>query len=645
MMTMPTAKLVNAGRYFTFKASVKGEKICYTNTINKGDTDTEGSYVYDIANAQVAMINAYNEFRKWEELAKAPIEEIDGTYATNPSCSSNGCSVVTSTGEYKPTMEVEGTVSDWQTVTNINKSTGEVTTSSGANNVADSSVHQELVGQNTYNCSGSYRDSEGNTHPCNSSATYYTGFEEVKSVAEYKAELEGKREAARGALKAAKEAYEAIIEMFHDCTNDSWSSEMNYDPDVYYDYEESYLTDMYNDRGEMDRTINSESTDEQWFCIGDIGDENYEVCNGQQLSSRDATFVQRSYWVCEDEKRCHTEDRSYYYNISDADYLKKTSKNEVSYVPSTLFYNVYPSGEIVDRDEGESRKDTVALENKLPVSLSTERGIYKYTVNMGNLGEYYDQPQDGNLGRLIDGEDSGNNPVINKQDYTDYVNEEGYVEYACSYLVNMGITDADTIICDFDTICTGDDCIADCIGPNCDYECDGEDCIADCIGAGCIYDVDAGSSMIERVVSLNNLFPNGTDSYNWNRDENEKAATTIDEIQEAGNSVYDADPILSVTITPDVNRAIKAYNDEHEGSNGGYSNSTLDCYDLGGYQEIACYSSFIGDILNGTYGEVVNDRSLILGNNYRTVGDNNTEYFTLWNGTISETDMLGPSWK
>ncbi len=645
MMTMPTAKLVNAGRYFTFKASVKGEKICYTNTINKGDTDTEGSYVYDIANAQVAMINAYNEFRKWEELAKAPIEEIDGTYATNPSCSSNGCSVVTSTGEYKPTMEVEGTVSDWQTVTNINKSTGEVTTSSGANNVADSSVHQELVGQNTYNCSGSYRDSEGNTHPCNSSATYYTGFEEVKSVAEYKAELEGKREAARGALKAAKEAYEAIIEMFHDCTNDSWSSEMNYDPDVYYDYEESYLTDMYNDRGEMDRTINSESTDEQWFCIGDIGDENYEVCNGQQLSSRDATFVQRSYWVCEDEKRCHTEDRSYYYNISDADYLKKTSKNEVSYVPSTLFYNVYPSGEIVDRDEGESREDTVALENKLPVSLSTERGIYKYTVNMGNLGEYYDQPQDGNLGRLIDGEDSGNNPVINKKDYTDYVNEEGYVEYACSYLVNMGITEEDTIICDFDTLCTGDDCIADCIGPNCDYECDGEDCIADCIGAGCIYDVDAGSSMIERVVSLNNLFPNGTDSYNWNREENEKAATTIDEIQEAGNSVYDGDPILSVTITPDANRAIKAYNDEYEGSDGGYSNSTLDCYDLGGYQEIACYSTFINDILNGTYGEVVNDRSLILGNNYRTVGDNNTQYFTLWNGKISETDMLGPSWK
>ena len=649
MMTMPTAKLVNAGRYFTFKASVEGEKICYTNTIYKGDIKTPGSYAYDIKAAQEAMIDAYNEFRKWEELAKVPIEEVFENYAYDASCDTHGCGPSTDTKEYSARWHVEATVSDWQTVSNVEFDTGVVTTNQGANDVVYEDTHKELRGEDTVTCSGGtyYNEYLDRTVTCSGgSTTVYRGEpEEVKTQAEFKQDIINNREAARAALKAAKEAYEAIIEMFHDCTNDSWSSEMNYDPDVYYDYEESYLTDMYNNRGEMDRTINSESTDAQWFCIGDIGDEKYEVCNGQQLSSREATFVQRSYWVCEDEKRCHTEDRSYYYNISDADYLKKTSNTEVSYVPSTLFYNVYPSGEIVDRDEGAGREDTVALENKLPVSLSTERGIYKYTVNMGNLGEYYDQQQDGNLGRLIDGEDSGNNPVINKKDYTDYVNEEGYVEYACSYLVNMGITDEDTIICDFDTLCTGDDCYADCIGPNCDYECYGEDCIADCIGAGCIYDSDAGSSMIERVVSLNNLFPNGTDSYNWNREENEKAATTIDEIQEAGNSVYDGDPILSVTITPDANRAIKAYNDEYEGSDGGYSNSTLDCYDLGGYQEIACYSTFINDILNGTYGEVVNDRSLILGNNYRTVGDNNTQYFTLWNGTISETDMLGPSWK
>ena len=69
-----------------------------------------------------------NENGTIEKSCASPIEEIEGTYATNPSCSSNGCSVYTSSGDYKPTMEVEGTVSDWQTVTNINKSTGEYVT-------------------------------------------------------------------------------------------------------------------------------------------------------------------------------------------------------------------------------------------------------------------------------------------------------------------------------------------------------------------------------------------------------------------------------------------------------------------------------------------------------------------------------------
>lgn len=650
MMTMPTAKLVNAGRYFTFKAAVKGEKFCYTNTINKGNKDKEGSYVYDIADAQEKMVDAYNEFRKWEELAKANIEEILDTYPTNPSCSSNGCSVNTESAEYYPTMEVEATVSDWQTITNIDFETGVVSTSSGAHAVSDSSEHQELVGEDTYECEGHRTNSDGTTEPCEASATYYTGFEEVKSIDEYRQELEAKRDAAKATLIATKEAYEAIINEFADCTNDSWTSKMNYNPDIYYNYEEDYLADMYNNRGEMDKTINSETTDNLWYCIGTLGDATYEVCSGSQLSDRDSTLVNREYWVCEPEERCHVEERQEYAYVSDADYAKKTSDIDVSYVPSTLFYNVYPSGEIVDKSEGESRDDVVALENKLPVALSTERGIYKYTVNMTDLGEFYDVPQDGNLGRLI----GGDTAVINSSDYADYVNDEGYVEYACSYLVNMGITGEDTIICDFDTDCEGDDCIADCIGPNCDYECFGDDCIADCIGAGCIYDSDAGTSLIEKVVSLNNLFPNGTNSYNWDRSVNDKADVTVSEIEELGNAVYDEQPILSVTITPSVARAIREYNDNAEGD-GGYSNSSLSCYALNGYEEIACYSNFITDLLNGSLSyddsdlvngiDVVNDRSLIINGSYRTVTDDNTEYFTPWSGGISEEYMIGPSWK
>lgn len=638
MMTMPTAKLVNAGRYFTFKAAVDGTKTCYTNTIDRD------LYNEDILAAQVELIEAYNNFKDWEAADKAAKENINSTYTS--SVSPSGCSCNGTTSNYISGARTASYTYDYFYITDSsNKETGVVIgymgTSSGQKSV--SSITHSVNGGSYSGCS--FKNPDGTCQSTCNGDCYYTVIDEEKDIGDLEEYIAGELSSAKSRLKAAQEAYEAVIDSYNACSE--WNTEINYSPDVYYDYEESYLTDMYNNRGEMDSTITSEGS-EEWYCNSNVSssgnetqaelsDKTYETCS--LPSSSGVRYTSINYIYC-DESSCTARGD----DVSDARYKKIISNIKINYVPSTLFYNVYPSGEIVDREEGEGREDTVALENKLPVSLSTERGIYKYTVNMGNLGEYYDQPQDGNLGRLIDGEDSGNNPVINKQDYTDYVNEEGYVEYACSYLVNMGITDEDTIICDFDTLCTGDDCIADCIGPNCDYECDGEDCIADCIGAGCIYDSDAGSSMIDRVVSLKNLFPNGTDSYNWNRDENKKAKTTIAAIQEKEDNIYFEDPILSVTITPEVSRSIRAYNDEAEG-NGGYSNSTLDCYDLGGYQEIACYSSFIGDILNGTYGEVVNDRSLILGNNYRTVGDNNTEYFTLWNGTISETDMLGPSWK
>ena len=638
MMTMPTAKLVNAGRYFTFKAAVDGTKTCYTNTIDRD------LYNEDILAAQVELIEAYNNFKDWEAADKAAKENINSTYTS--SVSPSGCSCNGTTSNYISGARTASYTYDYFYITDSsNKETGVVIgymgTSSGQKSV--SSITHSVNGGSYSGCS--FKNPDGTCQSTCNGDCYYTVIDEEKDIGDLEEYIAGELSSAKSRLKAAQEAYEAVIDSYNACSE--WNTEINYSPDVYYDYEESYLTDMYNNRGEMDSTITSEGS-EEWYCNSNVSssgnetqaelsDKTYETCS--LPSSSGVRYTSINYIYC-DESSCTARGD----DVSDARYKKIISNIKINYVPSTLFYNVYPSGEIVDRDEGASREDTVALENKLPVSLSTERGIYKYTVNMGNLGEYYDQPQDGNLGRLIDGEDSGNNPVINKQDYTDYVNEEGYVEYACSYLVNMGITDADTIICDFDTICTGDDCIADCIGPNCDYECDGEDCIADCIGAGCIYDSDAGSSMIDRVVSLKNLFPNGTDSYNWNRDENKKAKTTIAAIQEKEDNIYFEDPILSVTITPEVSRSIRAYNDEAEG-NGGYSNSTLDCYDLGGYQEIACYSTFINDILNGTYGEVVNDRSLILGNNYRTVGDNNTQYFTLWNGTISETDMLGPSWK
>lgn len=627
-MTMPTAKLVNAGRYFTFSAAVEGTKTCYTNTIDRD------LYEEDIQKAQIRLVNAFNEWLRVYTASQTKIEEVE-----HSCCSSCGGTFTnyyldsTSPYSYGYTVGSDGQISIYQTSGLVYSDS-----STGGSSCPCTSM---TCGKNGNSCCGRY-----------------CSYCESGDKSDIEKRLSSALTSAEEELSDAQEAYKNIIDEYNSCSE--WETEINYtaeEPFVHYDYEESYLNDLRYDYGYMDASISGKDTSE-WYCNSNVsrnGSESqaelkglqYDRCSKSTSSSTKYTPI--SYVYC-DTDGCGTNKKESTQEISDARYKKVTSTIEANYKPSTLFYNVYPSGEIISADEGEKRDDAIALENKLPVSLSTERGMYKYTVNMTDLGEYYDQ--NGKLGRLI----GGKNAVINKEEYGDFVDKDGNVQYACAYLVNMGITDEDTIICDFDTECTGDECFADCKGPNCDYECYGDDCIADCIGAGCIYDSDAGTSLIERVVSLNNLFPNGTNSYNWNRDATDKAATTVDEIEEAGNSIYDETPILSVTITPSAARAIKEYNDEAEKDyNNGYLNSTLSCYALDGYEEIACYSSFISDLLDGVVSyegktlannlEIVNNRSLIMGNNYRTESDDNFEYFTVWDKGVSEKDMIGPSWK
>lgn len=623
IMNMPTAKLVNAGRYFTFSAAVDGTKTCYTNSINRE------LYNEDMIRIQTEILDAYNEWLKYNTAYNAVVNKQYETHS-NYFTSYEPCHVCgeppacVCCGSYKDCTHYSVSISYDRILYNENYNNG-VVRITGTTNV-----------EFTYNDDGG-----GSGSGCGSKC--HDG-----SVSTLASNLYELREEQASRLSEAQEEYRTTIVMYANCSNDYWSSEMNYDPEIYYDYEEDYLAEHYRNYGEMNSTINF-GDENYWYCDGTLGD-SYDDCNGDSYRNYDDTLETMNYIYCTTDRGCQTDPT----DVSNALYVKKYSEVDADYKPATLFYNIYPSGEIVPADDYENsgRDDGVAIENGLPVNLSTERGIYKYTVNMRYLGEFYDQ--NGDLGRLIG--DRQDNAVINEDDYGDYVNSNGYVEYACSYLVNMGITDGTTIYCDFNTECTGDDCYADCIGPGCDYTCDGDNCVADCIGAGCIYDADAGTSLIERVVSLNNLFPNGTDSYNWNRDENAKALRTIDEIEEAGESIYEDDPILSVTITPEAARAIKSYNAlAIENNAGGYSNNTLVCYDIGDYEEIACYSTFISNLLNGTVSynnrnlatnlDVVNDRSLIMSNNYRRVRDDNTTYFTIWDGLISENDMLGPSWK
>ncbi len=688
IMRMPTAKLVNAGRYFTFNAAVEGTKTCYTNTID------EELFREDLEEAEEAVLEAYNAYLRAVAYQTGVNNgttrlSISGrttyTYYYTGTCSGNSCSRCGSSTSERCDSEGENCTTvttcdycSWSCTKSTSRSFSNAgsltplnyyrftvpsyiqytsTDSSVARTISSSTSYYGVNGVST-SPSSSWSTSVSGRWSASSYYTYSLSYSSDINVDSY-----GKSSNAysltsasvfntivndtRAVWQAAEDHLQDLIDSYNDCS--TWDNNMNYDQNnLTYDYEEDYLNILSPSIGKMEALNYSERDNAtSWYCSGDLFGNNYDRCTNGTVTSSVNYYPSSSdlsqVFTCSDGK-CSLE----YRDISSANYVKKTSTVSATYRPLTLFYNVYPSGEIINENQAQNRDDAVAVENGLPISLSTERGIYKYTVNIDNLGEYYDR--NGEPGRLI----GGDNAVINQEKYGEFVDDSGSVQYACSYLVNTGITEDDTVICDFDTKCTGEDCFAGCLGPNCEYECDGDNCIAACIGAGCIYDADAGSSLIERVVSLNNLFPNGTNSYNWNRDLNRKAEETIEEIEEIKDNVYLDEPILSVTITPGIANAIRDYNDDAE-ENGGYSNQTLSCYALDGYQEVACYSDFISGLLAGeirdgntVYGDhldIVNNRSLIMSNNYRTVRDDNFEYFTLWDGSISEETMIGPAWK
>jgi len=603
IMTMPTAKMVNAGRYFTFRAKVEGTKTCYTNTIDRNQ------YNKDMVEVQTNLIDTYNEYLKWTTALKnIKSDNCKYTNSVKTSCENPPCGCRSSCGCTGYFVNTSATYAKLNY--SKNEATGVVT----------------VTGTTNTNLEAFAEDGGKSGSGCPSSCT-------AGSEATLKSNIEKKITALEKKLTEYTDKKNSIIKDYNGCSN--WTSDINYKPNVFYDYEEDYL-EKNSLTGLMDENLSS-IDNKDWYCnstVNNNGSETnkakltggkYEACSnsGNNYSDTSIGYVACSTSGCKiaNEK------------ISNARYKKQTSKITANYKPKTLFYNIYPSGEITINKDTPNAKP---LENKLPVSLATKRGIYKYTVNVENLGEFYAVNDKNNLGRYVGAKTAIVDPKT--------------LVYACAYLVN--ITTTDGWVCDFDDECT-DDCISNCVGPGCeddDNYCDGEDCIAECVGVGCIYDKDAGTSITERVVSLSNLFQNGTKAYNWNKEVNEKAKETVTAIEEKGNKAYDEKPILSLTINPSTARSIKKYNEENE-NNGGYSNKTMSCYKLGAFENVACYSTFIDDLLDDKYGKnIINNDSKISNSSYRTGTDvkNATSkdgYFKMWSGSISEKSMVGPAWK
>ena len=211
-MSMPTAKLVNAGRYFTFRAAVEGTKTCYTNTIN---TDL---FEENIQNAQVELVEAYNEYLLYstaqEAIDNGEIEE------TTASCNSY-CGDTYS--RYRLEVEALGyrvsTGSDGRVSIAHTEHLAYVRTSNGSrgSSSCDEWNYNEEGERTTCasrSCSSRCRDGDPD--------------DIIDDVAENLADAEAR-------FEAAQRNYQNIISSYNDCSE--WETEIQYDPDVYYDYE------------------------------------------------------------------------------------------------------------------------------------------------------------------------------------------------------------------------------------------------------------------------------------------------------------------------------------------------------------------------------------------------------------------------
>ncbi len=692
-MSLPTAKQVNAGRYFTFKAQVTGTKSCYSNSI---DIDQFNDDMERLVDDMERAVNQYIKYR----FAIEYINSDDGMVPTyTHRISTGGCP---GCGSTDPWLGVQRNISVPHFEISTEKSSNGLVTIKNINYISEKNAgnykNEDGSTPYIYQFMKDYQVSsvddvkdivengktgdgivdggvDGTCTQCTlpppgggTSSTYATHGEPGKKDVVTK-HLELYEEYWQKEYERLRELLEKLQQDFDNCSNDSWSSHLHYDPILYYNYEESYVEKYYND--DKDRILDSTKGEEEtnrWYCGKDQLTGSYDKSNCKSnTEDRNTASINRLLCNLTDDQKigsdmCKTDQKV----LPAIQYVSESSTITANYKPKVLFYQIHDSAEILGVKQAEGRDDVTPVTDKegtggLPVSRNTERGIYKYTINFTNLGEFYDETckkGDCKLGRLIGDKD---NAVMNSEseEFGKFVEKETSVAvYSCSYLVNMKNTEG--YVCDFRQECT-DDCITDCIGPNCEEACKGVNCVADCVGLGCIYDVEAGSTFTERTVSLSVLFPNDTLSPNWNRD-NTKADTTINEIEGKDMTVFEETPILSIKLSGSDARKIKAYNEANipssdaEGNTwdldletlGGYSNKTLDCYALSEYQEVACYSSFIDDVLDGKYGSIVNKNSLIANEKYRTHSDvtgAEGEYFEKWSGAVSEKEMIGPAWK
>ena len=550
--SLPGAQYTQSGSYFSLKATVEGERDCYSSEID------ELQFKKDLIAAVNKMLADYNEFTRYKTAMNhidsrnetATDETYHSSTCSNPDGSTYECgSCSSSTGCSATIWYVKAysyTALLLETDANFNITGYKTETRNQAQDVVPQSGYTEDA-----SCEGTGKCQDGTRDTIVSRIT---------------AQMNSTRTVYQASLKAIQTN---VVDVYNDCAI-GWENDIQFDPILDFTYKEPYKDDI---NGPFVQVESHETKDNEMYCTGETNNA-YECISGAKSSSNPKK--NQASIKC-DDNGCVIEQKQ----VTSAKWVHKEKAISGTYAPSHDISTYSPWGTIVF-NQGTNKLYTSLPEDSLPIALLSKTGVYQFKFGISNIGQFN---SDNTMGRLIGASNSVYQKIAQKNKLS---TEAGYV---CQYVLNCDG-------CDFE--CEGDKC--DFIDE--DDKCGPEGCTHVC--EDCIFDGNE-ANYTYKTVSLNKLFPtNRTLGYNWNT---KKGQYTIKTIEETNNSeeIYNSKLEYSYTITRTQLARIKRYNKEvgsyvNEKDDDG--NPALVCENKNGYENIICKSQFLGDG-NGTYFEQI----------------------------------------
>ena len=481
--TVPYKKQVENGRYFTIGMEIKGQQDCYLSQINTS------KYNDDIIQAQIDIINNYNEWLKYYELVHG---KENGRWQKDSSTSS--CTKRTCT-EYTPEA------------TNNNPNPSATCISGSHTSATRDKYHINLKG--TYYAYSRNGDSlnvyvggkptvsdiygkvkENSIEYCSasckvagySSCSFVTPDDDYREnyLPGYESNLSSSREALLNSIEKLKQ----IVDEYNGCMADHsyspqsssfnnvyWDMIYDFSPEIKYSYNEPEPNNVDSPKWidevktkscggktcDVMKTIEERIQAEKCkegsttctttsqvellfdggispvteYCAAGNLDVNTYACSNPQSS---VSYVDRSYWNCDlkgDTFNCY----QHSYKVTNLAYVHKVATAQGKYDTERVYYSHHVDGSIKIFAGNETVENNYDIVKGLPVGINTPIDTYFYILSIDKIGKYYST---GQLGRIYGKNSTSLSSVLKDVGKTTINNDDlKGNDYACTYIVSQ----------------------------------------------------------------------------------------------------------------------------------------------------------------------------------------------------------------